>query len=212
MTKQKIFTLISGETVHISPQGRVIPAEDYSQALSAAELMERVEAQIAAYKADVAAECEKLKDQAQREGFEEGFAAWMDKVAELEQQIQQSSRATEKLILPVALQTARKIVGRELEISQTAIADIVATKLRAVSQHKRVTVFVNPREYEKVDKQRPKLKELFERLETFSIRPRDDVKPGGCIIETESGIINAQLDSQWDIIEQAFQIVAEKDK
>ncbi len=212
MTKQKIFTLISGETVRLSPQGRVIPAEDYAQALSAAELMEKVHGQIDAYKVEVAADCEKLKEQAQREGFEEGFAAWMDKIAELEQQVQQSSRATEKLILPIALQTARKIVGRELEVSQTAIADIVATKLRAVSQHKRVTVFVNPKEYEKVDKQRPKLRELFERLETFTIRPREDVKPGGCIIETEAGIINAQLDSQWDIIEQAFQIVVEKEK
>ena len=81
-----------------------------------------------------------------------------------------------------------------------------------MSQHKRVTVYVNPKEYEKVDKQRPKLRELFEQLETFTIRPREDVKPGGCIIETEAGIINAQLDSQWDIIEQAFQIVVEKEK
>ncbi len=174
--------------------------------------MEKVHSDIEAYKATVAVECEKLKEEAQRQGFEEGFASWMDKVAELEKEIQQANRATEKLILPIAVQTARKIVGRELEVSQTAIADIVATKLRAVSQHKRIVVFVNPKEYEKVDKQRPKLRELFERLETLSIQPREDVRPGGCIIETEAGIINAQLDNQWDIIEQAFQIVAEKEE
>ena len=210
MTKQKLFTLISGETVHLTPAGKFIRAEDYSQAMDAAELMQKVHTEIDAYKEEVAKECEQLKEEAQRQGFEEGFTSWMSKIASLEEQIQQTSKATEKLILPIALQTARKIVGRELEVSQTAIADIVATKLRAVSQHKRVTVFVNPREYEKVDKQRPKLRELFERLETFTIQPRDDVRAGGCIIETEAGIINAQLDNQWDIIEQAFQIVVEK--
>ena len=112
VTKQKIFTLISGETVRLSPQGRVIPAEDYAQALSAAELMEKVHAQIDAYKAEVAAECEKLKEQAQREGFEEGFAAWMDKIAELEQQVQQSNRATEKLILPMACRLPVRLSAR----------------------------------------------------------------------------------------------------
>ncbi len=210
MTKQKIFTLISGETIHIAPTGRVIRAEDYSQALSAAELMDKVHADIEAYKAQVAAECEALKEEAQRQGFEEGFAAWTSKVAEMERQTQQVSRANEKMILPIALQAAKKIVGQELELSQTAIASIVATKLRAVSQHKRIVVYVNPKEYEKVDKQRPQLRELFERLETFAIRPREDVRPGGCVIETEAGIINAQLDNQWEIIEQAFQSVLEK--
>ena len=49
-----------------------------------------------------------------------------------------------------------------------------------------------------------KIKKIFERLENLSIQERDDIEPGGCIIETEAGIINAQLENQWRSLEIAF--------
>jgi type III secretion protein L len=44
----------------------------------------------------------------------------------------------------------------------------------------------------------------------LSLRDRSDIQPGGCIIETEGGIINAQLENQWRVLENALGILLKK--
>ena len=157
------------------------------------------------YKVHVADECEKLKEHAQKEGFEEGFSKWVQKVAELEAEIQQVRKDLQKILVPVALKAAKKIVGREIELSDETIVDIVSNALKAVAQHKKVTIYVNKKDLATLDAHRSRIKQLFEALEALSIRERSDISPGGCIIETEGGIINAQIENQWRIIERAFE-------
>jgi type III secretion protein L len=109
------------------------------------------------------------------------------------------------VIVPVALKAAKKILGREIETVDTAIVDIVANSLKAVAQHKKFTIYVNRKDLDVLEANRPALKKVLENPEAFSLRERADIQPGGCIIETEGGIINAQLENQWRILEQAFE-------
>jgi type III secretion protein L len=46
---------------------------------------------------------------------------------------------------------------------------------------------------------------MFEQLQFLGVQERPDIAPGGCIIETENGIINASVDNQWKALETAFQ-------
>ena len=77
--------------------------------------------------------------------------------------------------------------------------------MKGVSQHKKITIFVNRKELDAMEKHKQQLRDLFEHAESFSIRARDDVAPGGCIIETEVGIINAQMEHRWKVLEKAFE-------
>src|SRR5690606_15262613 len=108
------------------------------------------------------------------------------------------------VVVPIALKAAKKIVGKEIEASEKTVVDIIANSLKAVSQHKKIRIYVNPKEFDIIEENREKIKKIFENLEALSILPQDDVSPGGCIIETEGGIINAQLENQWMILENAF--------
>lgn len=204
MGTKKIFTLLNGAGVHIEPNTKIIPANVLARTLSAAEVLETIQQQIDAYKQQAIEECELLKQQAQQEGFEQGFAQWSQQLAHLEHEIAAVNRATEKMIIPVALKAAKKIVGREIELSETAVADIIASKLRTVKQSRQVVIHVSPQDLQNVETHRPQLMQVFERLESLSIRPNDELSRGSCIIETEIGIINAQLEKQWQILEQAF--------
>jgi type III secretion protein L len=209
--KNKFFTLIHGESVHVAPQTKVIPAEAFSTSLDAIEVLDKVKKDAEQYRLEVAAECEKLKEQAQREGFEEGFKKWMDTIARLEEEIAKVRGDMEKVLVPVALKASKKIVGREIEQSPSAIVDIVSNTLKAVSQHKQITIYVNKKDIDALETNRSRIKQLFESLEVLSIRERADITPGGCIIETEAGIINAQLDNQWRILENAFEKLLKKE-
>lgn len=156
------------------------------------------------YREEVAIECEALKEQAQKEGYEEGFKSWLEHIKKLEDEITNVRAEMQKMMVPIAMKAAKKIVGREIELSEDTIVDIVSVSLKPVSTHKKITIYVNKKDLEILEKNKPKLKSLFEVLEAFTLRERSDITQGSCIIETEGGIINAQIENQWRTLEKAF--------
>ncbi len=201
---KKLFSLIYGEKNKVTANQRIIPADSIAQLMDAQEVLKKVQSDAEQYKLDIAKECEKLKVQAQTEGFSEGYEKWAVHIAKLEEEIQKVRQDIEKVLIPVALKAAKKILGREIELSEDAIVDIVSNALKAVSQHKKITIYVNKKDLEPLERNRSKLRDLFESLEVLSIRERNDIARGGCIIETEGGIINAEIDNQWAALEKAF--------
>lgn len=208
----KFFSLFHGETVQIASGKKVVPGESIAVLVDAQEVFEQTKAQSEAYKMEVVATCEKLKEQARQEGFAKGHQEWMEKIAELEAEIQKVRKDTEALILPIALKAAQKILGREIELSKTTVIDIIIASLKSVASHKKVKVYVNRREFDVIEKNKEQLKAVFENLEVFSLVPQENIEPGGCIIETEGGIINAQLENQWMVLENAFQRLLKPNK
>lgn len=204
----KFFTLIYGDEIRTAPKKKILPAETFSKLLDASEVLEHIQLDAERYRQDVIKECEILKENAQKEGYEAGYQKWTETLVKLEEEIEKVHQELQQLIIPVAVKAAKKIVAKELEISDTAIVDIVATNLKAVSQHKKITIYVNKEDLEALEKHKSRLKELLENLESLSIRERNDITPGGCIIETEIGIINAQIEHRWLVLEKAFQTLA----
>jgi len=205
VSKKKLFTLIHGETVHIPPGVKALPESSYSSLIEANELIQKVKEGADQYRLEVLHSCEEIKSKAAQEGYQEGFKEWAEHIALLEAEIKRLRDEMKNAIVPVALKAAKKIVGREIELSDEAIIDIVTDSLKAVSTHKRITLYVNRKDQEILEKQKAKLKQIFESLETFSIRERSDILPGDVVIETEGGIINAKLENKWRVLEQAFQ-------
>lgn len=96
-------------------------------------------------------------------------------------------------------------MGEELKLHPDRIVDIVMTSLKPVTQHRKIVIYVNHADLEQLELNRNKIKKIFEHLDSLSIQERDDIEPGGCMIETEVGIINAQLETQWRALEAAFE-------
>jgi len=200
-----LLTLIYGDEVHLPPEKKVIDGTLFSKLIEGSEMLEKIKVESKQYRIDVSKECEEIKEKAYQVGFQEGFEAWTEQVAALETQIENVRNELEKIIVPVALKAAKKIVGREMELNKETVVDIVHHHLKAVAQHKKVTLWVSKEDYNILEKKKNILKEQFEELEAFSVRPRDDITEGGCVIETEMGIINAQVENQWAILERAFE-------
>lgn len=209
---RKFFTLIFGDQVKTTPQEKIIPAKEFSVLQEASQVFEHIKEDAEKYRLEVAQESEKLKENGFKEGYAEGFKQWSEALINFEKQLELSRKEIQKTIVPVALKAAKKIVGREIELSEDVIVDIVASNLKAAAQHKKVTIYVNKKELEVLEKNKQQLRDLFENLESISIRPREDITPGGCIIETEVGIINAQIEHRWNVLERAFESLVEKPK
>ena len=205
MTEEKYFTLIYGADVAKAGKKKITPGAEFSELVSSKELVERIHEESDRYRNEVAAECEALKEQAIREGFEQGYKEWQEQLSYLEAEIGKVKGELMRLATPIALKAAKKIVAGELVSSDEAIFNIVKATTKQVAQHKKVIIYVNKADYPLLDRQKGRLKELFEQLESLSLRERDDVEQGGCIIETERGIINAQLKDRWRTLDAAFE-------
>jgi type III secretion protein L len=202
---KKFFSLISGNEIHSTPKNKIIPADSYSKLMEAYEVLNSIKEEADKYRLQVSHESEQIKENAFKEGYEAGFQKWAEHLVKLEQEIEEVHQELQQLVIPVALKAAKKIVAREVELSPEVILDIVAGQLKSVATHKKITIYVNKENLDALEKNKPRIKDIFEALESLSIRARADIVPGGCVIETEIGIINAQLDHRWGVLEKAFE-------
>ena len=202
---QKFFSLIDGRTVTIAPGMKRLPADGVSSLLTCTELLATVQKDAENYRKNVVSECEQLKMRAEVEGFQAGFDAWTETVAYLEKEVAKVREELQKVVMPVAIKAAKKIVAAELQTNPEVILDIVSSTLKTVAQHKRVILYVSKQDFEFVENSKNRLKPIFEELESLSVREREDIEPGGCVIETEIGIINARLQDRWRTLEAALE-------
>lgn len=201
----KYFSLLYQGDVHTATDEKVIPADQFSLLLDAAEVLEKAKEDARTYKEETEAECETLRQQARQEGFAEGLSQFNEHLINFEQNLRKLRHDTQQATLPLALQAAKKIVGKQLDLHPETIVDIVLQAILPMTQSHRVTIYVNKSEKEILEAQKPRIKEILEQIESLSIQDRSDVSPGGCIIETERGIINATIENQWRALEAAFQ-------
>ena len=123
----------------------------------------------------------------------------------LDQKVKQMEHEMQKIVLPLALKAAKKIVGAQIDLNPDTIVEIVQQALKPVRQNHEIKIIVSKQDKEALESGKEKLKSLFDHLRILTIEEREDLTPGSCIIETESGIINASLDNQWRALEAAFE-------
>ena len=197
-----LLALIQHE-VRLEPGRKILPAKEFTTLVKANDLLKKA-------KKEATEEAARTKEEAFQEGFQKGLEKWNHQLAHINAELTHLREETQKHILPLALKAARKILGEELKLHPDRIVDIVLTSLKPVTQHKKITIYVNKDDLDMIEKSKAKIRKIFEHLEALSIQERDDIERGGCMIETEAGIINAQLENQWLALEPAFKSFGKK--
>lgn len=201
----KLFSYIQEGKVHLNAESKIVPKEEFCTLLNAIEVLEKAQKDAEQYREQVTVECEKLKEKAKEEGFSEGLLQFNEHLMTFEQELRRIRLEMQKAILPIALSAAKKIVSTELKTHPDTIVDIVLQALAPARQNHKIIIYVNKQDKEALETNKDRLKEILEQLQSLSIQEREDVSSGGCIIETESGIINASIENQWRALETAFQ-------
>lgn len=200
----KCFVLIKGDQVHLAEDKKVIKGSEVSTLMEAKEIVERAKEEAKNFHEETQKECEALRELAKKEGFDEGLKQWSDQLAHLESEIASAKSEMQKSLLPLVMVAIKKILGKEIEIHPEVIVDIVATALKPVAQHRKIAIFVRKADLEELEKARPRLKMLFEDLQSLTLSSKEEIAPGSCIIETEKGILNVSLESQMKALEEAL--------
>jgi type III secretion protein L len=143
------------------------------------------------------------REKAYREGCESALSEWNTLLVEAQELRDQAVSGVEKDLLRLAVKIAEKILGREIKSNRETIVDIVANALRQARRNEMITVRVNPADLPVLEAHGQRL-ERAGREQFLDVVPDPQVTAGGCIIESESGAIDAQLDTQLRVLERAL--------
>lgn len=202
---KKFFSLISDKKIMLAPGKKVIPKKEFETLKKASSILKEVKNEVISYKKSVAKEAETLKEEAYKKGFHEGLLKLNKEILHFSKQIETYTEEMKKKILPIAIKAAKKILGDELRLHKDRIVDIISQAIQPVIQHKQVKIFVNKEDLAILEKNKDKIKNQLENATLFSIQPKDDIEKGGCLIETEAGIINAELENLWRSLTTAME-------
>jgi len=200
-----LFSLLYQGDVHPATEEKVIPAEAFSKLIEASEIIEKAKVDAEMLLQKTKEECEELKKSATEEGLQKGLETYNEEIMRLSDSIKKLRVDLQSMVLPVALKAAKKIVRKQLDLFPETIVEIVLETIKPISESQQVTIYVHKDDKEILDRQKPRLKEILEQVELLTIQERDDIEKGGCIVKTESGMINASSENQWRALERAFE-------
>jgi flagellar assembly protein FliH len=110
-------------------------------------------------------------------------------------------KAIEPEILDLAIHVARKVVHRAVETDPETVRHVAAAAIRAAVDRTRVAVRVAPSEHALLETFRPDLLRI-DGVKEVTIEADDRIAPGGCVVESDGGEIDARIDTAFAQIEK----------
>lgn len=181
---------------------RVVNAEEYDARTRAQEIVDKAQAEAQRIVAEAEARRDEIFAKARDEARAEVHAKAAEEIAKAKIQAGDIMDRSEPEIVDLSLRIAAKIVGRDLERDPDVVVDIVATAMESARAAKAMTIRVNPEDGKLLRDRRPRLMELIGRAIDIAVRDDPEVERGGCIIQTDYGVIDGQLKTQFEMLAQ----------
>ncbi len=163
-------------------------------------------------------ESEAVKNQAKEEGVEQGKAEASGKIKEAFDTLNQAVKERKKIvndsegeILRLAIKVAEQIIRSEVSLHRDVCLNIVAEAIARVSDREQIIVKVNREDAEYLKRYKDRLAGMLDGVKSFSIIEDAQIEPGGCVIETNLGFVDAKIPTKLKSIEDALQNVREQD-
>ncbi|MFO1464571.1 MAG: FliH/SctL family protein [bacterium] len=188
--------VIDRETLDAAGRARLIIEEAKGDAA-------RIKQEAKEVLAQVQEEMEKSKRQGYDLGYQEGLQQGLEMLQRVKELRQKLFDDNEREMVKLVFEIAEKIIGREFRENDKAIMNVIRLAISDAVGEK-IVVHLNPQDYEKVKKNEAELLQKIESGKTLVFREDDTVKVGGCVVETDIGTIDAQLDTQLNAIKKAL--------
>lgn len=204
----KYFSLLDESSVTPSADTKIIPKAEFEKLLSGKQLLDEVEKQYEAFQIQLAEDKKAALERGYKDGYQQGLTEFNEHILQLDATSKSLRIDMQNQVLSFALKAAKKIVGEALHIQPELILDIVKQTLKPVREAHTIKIGVSKEDRILLEKKKDEIKKQLDQVDVLVIEERADVETGGCIIETESGIINATLENQWRALEAAFNRMA----
>lgn len=130
------------------------------------------------------------------QGQQEGFSQAEHMREQIQALEQRMLKEVEGEVVRTALKIAEKLLSEEMGQRQDAIVDVAVAALAHSSDAREVWLRVNPRQAAVLRRYKQRLVDSLSMAKGVDVREDKKVAPGGVLIQTESGVIDATLETQ----------------
>jgi len=113
-------------------------------------------------------------------------------------------------VVRIAVEVARRIVRRELSADPGLVARTVESALEQMMSASQITVRVHPLDAQLLRSTISEIVTAPDQAEAIEILPDGAIEPGGCVVESDRGIVDARLRTQFE--EMQAQLLQELDR
>ncbi|MFP4164148.1 MAG: FliH/SctL family protein [Chitinispirillaceae bacterium] len=111
----------------------------------------------------------------------------------------------DRVLLGFCLEISKKVVASEVQTREDIVLSVVKKSLGFIAEKDKLIIRISPRDEKIVSQRQDFWSSITERLENVIIEPDDRIEKGGCIIESNSGMVDARLGVQMEEIEELVQ-------
>ncbi len=153
-----------------------------------------------------------LAQEAYEKGFEQGhrdgealgrkkYETLATRLAEvlksLEEEIEKHVLGLEPQVLALVKLMAERVINREISLGPEVLKEAIKEALSHVVDQARVKIHLNPGDLEFLEEILEELSEDLSRLKDFEVVPDAGISRGGCLLETDFGLVDATLERRW---------------
>lgn len=166
-------------------------------------------------KSRVQALAEEARKQAHLDGYQDGLKKGYDeayqqfkkeaveRVAKLDQLLSEMEgakedifRANERFLVELIFRISKLVLLRELTTDKDFLLRLTKHLIDRVGVRENITVRVNPKDLGTISMLKDDLQETLGVIKNLNVEGSNQVKQGGCIVETEWNAIDASIDTQ----------------
>lgn len=164
-------------------------------------------------------QAKQIHQKAQQQGWQDGYdqgvrqaeEEYTGRLEEANSIVQKAFRERQEIIsgsedeiVQLAMAVARKVISNELVVNPDSILEIVKKAILKVTDREEVTVRVNPENLDTTINSQDEISQSVKGIRKFKVLSDISVAPGGCVVETPNGNVDARIERQLDEIEQAL--------
>jgi flagellar assembly protein FliH len=123
-------------------------------------------------------------------------------------------KQNEAHIMKLVLHIAGRLAMHEVQVNQETLVEVLRAAIETAQAEEEVSVQVSSQQFEFMEKLRAETGREYEFLKKVKLSPNDTIQPGGCVIETNYGVIDARFEERvsklWETV--ADNLYKSKDK
>ncbi len=157
-------------------------------------------------------EAEQIKQSAYQEGFNAGLQQAQADLENFRNTLGAFVGAEDRVfqeiapnILSIAVDIAQKIIKTEVKADPQIVLNTVLDVLKTLSKNEpKITIRVNPVQVQYIKDTLPEEIRLMGMETKLSVLSDEGITEGGCIVQTNNGMVDASIEAQLDIVQNAL--------
>ena len=158
-------------------------------------------------------EADAIRESAMKEGYQAGLEQAQADIDEFKNSLGQFMNAKQEVfeyiapdILEISVDIAKKIIKKEVETDPQVLINTIVDVLKTVSKNEpKINIRVKPQQVAFIKDSIPDITYQYGIDAKINIISDPSIEEGGCVFQTNNGIVDASVDTQLEIIKKALE-------